>query len=246
MKNQKAIENLVTMVQTEEKAKIFRMDYPVSEELKGEMVNKVFCDFMIYALDQYYHEENISVLEEFVEEYKLKEDKKESLLQNLFWWQLLNHPGQIKTKSCINEYIYNNFTRLRNRPFIKSWLKKCDKAEPNFYFIGEQFDDALFVAIDLLSQKPHLVIVCDPTAIPPKHGELAWGTLLPLGGGLFFPIIDFYHFDYESREAMASCFHYHYEKYSKKYDKNETFLHVLSIMLEIERIISLEKQSMQK
>jgi hypothetical protein len=70
--------------------------------------------------------------------------------------------------------------------------------------------------------------VYDPTAVPPKKGEIAMGTLLPLGGELFFPIVDFYHFDYEAREAMASCLHHHYDKFLKTTSLNEVFIHVLS------------------
>lgn len=57
------------------------------------------------------------------------------------------------------------------------------------------------------------------------QGEIAMGTLIPLGGGLFFPIVDFYHFDFETREAMASCLHHHYEKYLKTSSMKETFFH---------------------
>ncbi|WHY64967.1 hypothetical protein [Neobacillus sp. SuZ13] len=82
----------------------------------------------------------------------------------------------------------------------------------------------------------------DPIAIPPKQGEIAMGTLIPLGGGLFFPIIDFYHFDYEAREAMASCIHHHYEKHLKTSSMKEAFFHVVSVMLQIERIIFMQNQ----
>jgi hypothetical protein len=68
------------------------------------------------------------------------------------------------------------------------------------------------------------------------------GTLIPLGDGLFFPIIDFYHFDYEAREAMASCLHHHYDKFLKTSSMKEAFIHVLSVMLQIERIIFTENQ----
>ncbi|MGJ7922242.1 hypothetical protein [Neobacillus sp. LXY-4] len=245
MKKQKTVKNLVTMVQSKPKAKTFRIDYPVSNDLLLEMVTKVFRDFMNDTLDLYYHDENLSVLEEIVEEHNPKEEKKESLLDNLFWWQILNSSGQNKKRSCIEDYIGENFHRFRTKPFMTSWLRACDQAEPKFYFIGETFNERIFFAIDILTHKPHLVFIFDRNSIPPKHGELVMGTLLPLGGNVFFPIVDFYHFDYESREAMASCFHYHYSRYKKEYSKDETFLHVLSVMLQIERMIFLENQEKQ-
>jgi hypothetical protein len=82
--------------------------------------------------------------------------------------------------------------------------------------------------------------VYDPTAMPPKKGEIAMGILIPLGGGLHFPIIDFYHFDYEAREAIASRLHHHYDKHLKNSTLHEAFIHVASVMLQIERIIHMK------
>ncbi|CAH2713823.1 hypothetical protein BACCIP111895_00977 [Neobacillus rhizosphaerae] len=104
------------------------------------------------------------------------------------------------------------------------------------------YNDRFFVVIDILTEKPLDVIVYDPIAIPPKKGEIVMGTLIPLGGGLFFPIVDFYHFDYEAREAMASCLHHHYDEYLKNSTIQEAFIHVLSVMLQIESIIFIDNQ----
>ncbi|AGK54082.1 hypothetical protein [Bacillus sp. 1NLA3E] len=246
MKKQKATENLFSMVQTDMKAKKFRKDYPVSEKLSEEMVNVVFRDFMMYAINQYYDDENLSILQEFLEEHSLKVDKRQSLLDNLFWWKVLCYSGGNNRNSCIEDYIFENFSRFRNRPLITSWLRECDKAAPKFYFIGHQFNDRLFAAVDILTEKPLSIIVCDPNAISPKNGELAVGTLLPLGGDLYFPIVDFYHFDYEAREAMSSCLHYHYYKHLKNSTMHEAFLHVLSVMLQIEGIIASERNVERK
>ena len=68
------------------------------------------------------------------------------------------------------------------------------------------------------------------------------GTLMPLGGGLYFPITDFYHFDFEAREAIANCLHHYYDKYLKNFSMHEAFIHVLSAMLQIEKIIFMENQ----
>jgi len=125
---------------------------------------------------------------------------------------------------------------------ISSWLRECEKAVPKFYFIGHKYNDRVFVAIDILTEVPLDVIVYDPIAFPPKKGEIAMGTLIPLGGGLHFPIVDFYHFDYDARKAIASYFHHYYEKHLKSSTMYEAFIHVLSVMLQIERIIFMENQ----
>jgi hypothetical protein len=236
------VEKIVEFEQSVTKTKKFRLDYPVSEDLMRVMVSDVFGDFMIYAFDLYYDNENLSLLKEFVAEHKPKAEKQQGLLDNLFWWRLMYDSGSHQVNSCFDDYISENRITLRDRPFIKSWLRECIKAVPKFYYIGHQYNDRSFVAIDILTHKPLDVIVYDPTAIPPKKGEIAMGTLIPLGGGLHFPIIDFYHFDYEAREAMASCLHHHYDKFLKDSTLKEAFIHVLSVMLQIESIIFKQNQ----
>ncbi|WP_144548309.1 hypothetical protein [Bacillus sp. X1(2014)] len=236
------VENIVELEQTVNKTKKFRPDYPVSEDLRQVMVSEVFRDFMIYALDLYYDNENLSLLREFVEEHNPKAEKQQGLLDNLFWWRLLYDSGPNPVNSCFDDYISDNHYTLRNKPFIKSWLRECKNVVPKFYFIGHKYNDRTFVAIDILTHESLDVIVYAPIAIPPKQGEIAMGTLIPLGGGLFFPIIDFYHFDYEAREAMSSCIHHHYEKHLKTSSMKEAFFQVVSVMLQIERIIFMQNQ----
>lgn len=231
MGKQETVEKIVEFTQSVTKSKTFRHEYPVSDDLRQIMVDEVFRDFMIYAFDLYYDNENLSLLKEYVAEHITREEKQQGLLDNLFWWRLMYDSGVNPVNSCYDDYISENLHALRDKPFIKSWLRECKKAEPKFYFIGHKYNDRFFVAIDILTQKPLDVIVYDPTGIPPKQGEIAMGTLIPLGNGLHFPIVDFYHFDYEAREAMASCLHQHYDKYLKTSSMNEAFIHVLSVML---------------
>ncbi|MEH7074594.1 hypothetical protein [Neobacillus drentensis] len=243
MGKQGTVEKIAEFVQSSTKTKTFRGDYPVSEDLRHVMVNEVFRDFMIYTIDLYYDCENLSPLQEYVEEHSPKTEKRQGLLDNLFWWRLLYDISSNPANSCFNHYISDNPMKLRDRPFIKSWLRECNNAVPKFYFIGHQYNDRVFVAIDFLTHKPLDVIVYDPIAIPPKQGEIAMGILIPLGGGLYFPMVDFYHFDYEAREAMASCLHHHYDKFLKNSTLIEAFLHVLSVMLQIEKTIFLQEKS---
>jgi hypothetical protein len=236
------VEKIVVFEQSVTKTKIFRLDYPVSEDLMRVMVSDVFRDFMIYAFDLYYDNENLSLLKEFVAEHKPKTEKQQGLLDNLFWWRLMYDSGSHQVNSCFDDYISDKHYTLRDKPFIKSWLRECNKVVPKFYFIGHKYNDRSFVAIDILTHESLEIIVYDPTAIPPKEGEIAMGTLIPLGGELYFPIVDFYHFDYEAREAMASCLHHHYEKHLKTSSMKEAFFHVVSVMLQIERMIFMKNQ----
>ncbi|WP_045516690.1 hypothetical protein [Neobacillus niacini] len=68
------------------------------------------------------------------------------------------------------------------------------------------------------------------------------GTLLPLSDGLYTPIIDFYHFDYEDRRDIALCLHHYFDLHLKNSSMHETFIHVLSAMLQIEKLVSIEIQ----
>lgn len=240
MKNSKIEENLVRMVQTEEKAKTFREGYPVAENLREKMINEVFSDFVIFAYDEFYNDENLMELEAFVEESSPNVLTRQSLLDNMFWWQIMYQSAQ-KMVSCVDEYLTVNHVRYSTRRFMASWLEKCDKSVPKFYFIGHKYNERHFLVIDLLTQDLSEVTICHSNPISPNRGDVVVGTLLPLGGGLYFPIVDFYCFDYEAREAIASCFQHHYDKYSKCSSPHETFLHVLSVMLKIEKIILTEK-----
>ncbi|MBM4763601.1 hypothetical protein [Bacillus sp. B15-48] len=216
------------------------MNYPVSEELREEMVTKVFRDFMFYALDQY-DDEILDVLNEFVNECDPEEKKQQSLFDNLFWFKILYKSQHYRNGSCIEDYLSENYLRFRTRPFMASWLRECDKAVSKFYYIAHKENDRSLVAIDLLTDELIDVLVLNPKATPPKLGEIVAGTLLPLGDRLYFPVIDFYHFNYDAREAIGSCFHHHYQRYLKNFNMQDTFLHVFSIMLQIERMVSTEK-----
>ncbi|MED4205472.1 hypothetical protein [Neobacillus mesonae] len=225
------------LVQSDMCAKRFRRDYPVSEELRETMVTEIFPDFKAFALDQYYDDENLDIFQEFIDDIKPQLEKQKNLLDNLFWWKLFYEATEKSGRNCMEDYIGDHHFTLRNRPFFASWLRECVRMVPKFYFIGTKVNERYFIAVDILNQQTLEVIVPDLKLVPPKKGEIAVGTLMPLGGSLYFPISDFYRFNYEAREAIASCFHHHYEKHSKNATQHEAFLHVLSVMLQIEKII---------
>jgi hypothetical protein len=244
MSNQGTIEKVVELVQSDVKAKKFRTAYDVSEELRIEMVSEVFQDYMMFARDNYY-EACMPMLNEYVDEHRPRRKKRGGLIQNLFWFRMMYDASLEPRNNSIEAYITENYHLLHKKPFMISWLRECAKAVPKFYYIGHKHNDHVIVAIDMLEEKPLDVIIYAADAITPKQGEIAMGTLIPLGGGLFFPIGDFYHFDYQAREAMASCFHHHYHKHLQNSTMHEAFIHVLSVMLQIESIIFHEKKGKQ-
>lgn len=244
MSNRATLDKVVELVQSDVKSKRFRPDYDVSEELRGEMVSEVFRDFMMFALDRYY-EDCLPMLKAYVDEHHPRRKKRAGLIHNLFWFRMLYDASLNPKNNSFEAYISENYQYLLKKPFMISWLRECAKAVPKFYYVGHKYNDHVFVAIDVLEEKPLDVIVYDPAASPPEKGEFAMGMLIPLGGGLYFPIVDFYHFDYQAREAMASCLHHHYHKYLEDSTLHEAFIHVLSVMLQIERIIFTKEKEKQ-
>lgn len=238
MMEMKTVEKIIEFAQSGTNTKSFRPDYPVSEELRERMLD-TFSDFMDFTLDAYFHEV-APFLEEYVEELKTREEKKDILLHNLFWWRIVYDANYNYRESCIAEYLAEKDRGLDRGPVIESWLRESWKAIPKFYYVGYKYNDRFFVVVDILTEKTIDVLVCDPLAIPPENGEVVVGTLIPLGEGLHAPIVDFYHFDYEARIDIARHVHYYYERFSKNSTPHETFLHVLSAMLQIERLIFIE------
>jgi hypothetical protein len=234
-------ENVIDLVQTATNTKIFRPDYPVSDELREEMVSTVFRDFMIFAIDRYF-DENIDILEEIVADLEIRDEKWHGLMHNLFWWRLFYESSQTNGKSIIEEYIAENYQTLSKKPILISWLRECDTVVSKFYFIGYKFNERFFIAIDILAEETLEIMVYDPLAIPPVKGEIAFGTLIPLGGGSYFPIIDFYHFDFGARQEIANHLKYYYDQHLKTSPMHEVAIYVLTAMLQIERFVSLENQ----
>lgn len=233
---------VIEFTQTATNTKTFRHDYPISDELKRVMIGKVLNDFMKYALDRYYLE-YLPILKEFVDDHSLQAEKQDGLLHNLFWWRIFYDMSLDYRSSCVADYIAENYHWLRKRPILISWLKECKKAIPKFYYVGYKHNDRALVLVDILTEKTIDAVVYDPMAIPPQKGEIAMGTLIPLGNGLYFPIIDFYHFQFEARKDIAMHLQYYYEKHLKTSTMHEAFIHVLSAMLQIEKIISTENTS---
>ncbi len=220
---------------TQSDSRKFRKDYPISDELREVMLDKVFREFMIFVLDEYY-DAYTPISQEFVDEHAIPEEKKDGLIHNLFWWRIF-YDANIHLKSCIEEYISENYQMLHKKPILLSWLRECDKVVPKFYYVGYKHNNRSYVVIDMLEEKPLEVIVLDPSAVPPEKGEIAMGILIPIGDSLYIPIVDFYHFNPNATQEIAMHLHYYYEKHLKTSSMYAAFLHVLSSMLQIEKIL---------
>lgn len=99
------IENkkVIAFSQSGTNTKSFRPEYPVSEGLREKMMD-TFRDFMDFTLKHYFHEV-APIFEEYVEELKTREEKKDILLHNLFWWRILYDAIYNYSESCIAEYL---------------------------------------------------------------------------------------------------------------------------------------------
>ncbi|MFD1040048.1 hypothetical protein ACFQ3N_16875 [Virgibacillus byunsanensis] len=235
------VDKVVEFAQSESKAKKFSHIYPISDEVKGVMLNEVYGDFTKYVLVRNYSEFQ-SILKEYVDSHYLRVEKREALEQNLFWWRVLYDSNQNSEMSCVESYISENYHRLRNKSLITSWLREWDRVMPKFYYVGYKYNDRVLVVVDILTEETLDVIVYDPLAIPPKKGEIVMGTLIPLGDALYFPIIDFYHFDVEASEDIAKHIHHYFDIHLKTSTMHEAFIHVLSVALQIERLVLMESQ----
>ncbi|WP_085993845.1 hypothetical protein [Oceanobacillus senegalensis] len=230
---------LLEFTQSETKAKQFRHDYPISEESREKLLQKVYPDFAKYIFHRRYST-NFPLLEEFMNEHHIREEKKETLEHNMFWWQVLYEARKNPENNAIEDYIEKDPLKEN---LMTSWLREWKKAVPKFYYVGYKYNDRILVMVDILTQETLDVIVYDPTAIPSEKGEIVMGTLIPIGDALYFPIIDFYHFDFAAREDLAGNLTHFYNKYLETSTLHEAFIHVLSAALQIERINFLENQN---
>ncbi|QKY70782.1 hypothetical protein [Lentibacillus sp. CBA3610] len=237
MKQNRTTEKVVPFTQSASRGKTFRHDYPISDEMREELLLDVFKDFTHFLVDRYsalYQED----LREFIDDHHPRTEKRQALESNLFWWKLMYDSDDAEV-TFTEDYIEDNRHNLHKKPLISSWLKEWDKAVPKFYYVGYKYNDRVLVVVDMLTNETLDVIVYDPTAVPPNKGEIVMGTLIPIGDALHFPINDFYHFDVEASQDLARPIVHNYEKHSEA-STYEAFIHVLSVALQIERIIFLE------
>lgn len=232
--------SVIEFSQTKTRTKRFRHDYPISIEIKEELLTVVLKDFASYVV-QCHYEMHQSVFKEYIDEHLQKKEKRSALEENLFWWQMIYNANLDVELSCVEDYISLNHFVLCKKPLVISWLREWDRAMPKFYYVGDKHNDRGLVLVDILKNEIIDVIVYDPLAITATKGEVVMGTLIPIGDGVYFPVIDFYHFNLETSKYIVQNLRFYYENNFKKGTMLEAFIQVLSIVLQIEEIIENEK-----
>lgn len=216
----------------------FKHDFPITEETKKHLLMIVLKELENYVIENYY-ELNQTIFTEYIADHLIKETKKGSLEHNLFWWQLIYSAKMNQDNSFIKDFLVAH-PKYHKKNFVTSWLKEWEKAIPKFYYIEYKESNSGLVLVDILTKEMIDVIVYDPLAVTPKKGEVMVGTLIPIGSSVYFPIVDFYHFNLEASQYIFKHLHFYYEKHLKEGTLLEAFIHVLSVALQIEKIIENE------
>ncbi len=131
MKNaDRTTEKVVPFAQSTFSAKAFRHDYPVSDDVKEELLLEVYKDFTHFLLKRYFavYQEMLS---EFIDDHQPRKEKRQALEHNLFWWKLMYDSAGADV-TFTEDYIAENDQQLHNKPLITSWLLEWDKAIPKF------------------------------------------------------------------------------------------------------------------
>lgn len=234
-KSGKLNRNVVEFGQSLAYTKQFNNDYPISTKNKKVMISEL-RDFTKYLTQNY--RESAYLIQEFIDAHQVNEEKEEALFHHLFWWRMLYESNQDDRFSHVENYIACNRVKLNKKPLIISWLKEWEKAIPTFYYVEYIYHEQVIVVVDIYTKETLDVIVYDPTATPAKKGEIVMGTLLPIGNRLYFPILDFYHFDLEASKDIAIYLTYYHEKHAQNPSDYEAFIRVLSKVLQVEELVT--------
>ncbi|WP_394219155.1 hypothetical protein [Halobacillus trueperi] len=233
--------NVVAFAQPSKQTTPFRHGQPLSEEVMDMFLPELYNEFVSFIVERVggvYR----PLLKEFVEDHYPPEDKRLILELNLFWWRVLYDVSENENVSFVEDFCLNYKQDLKQTPLTKAWLEEWEKAVPKIYYIGHKFGANAFVAVDMETEESVEVIMIDGKMKEPEKGSIAVGTLIPMGNALYFPVTSFYCFDPEVSKEMARPLMYHYEKHIEQSLGLEGFVRVLSIALQIERMI-LEKDT---
>ncbi|MCA0972138.1 hypothetical protein LCM20_16140 [Halobacillus litoralis] len=210
----------------------FSKETSYSDEWFDLVMGEWFPDFAQTIAREHFID-SLPAIDEFIEPHHIAPHKKDTLRHNLFWCRM-NYVAFVSQEwSYIDDYIEANADVLSEVPPSRSWLKEWTSIAHRFYFVGSKLSDRVLVLVDMITEQPVDVVVCDPHAVTPVQGSIVAGALVPLGDDLYFPIVDFYHFEYEARRPLGIAIRHYYPLYEKT-TPHETFMDVLSIALQIE------------
>lgn len=228
---------VVAFAQSRSNASKFRHDYPLTNELRNELLGDVYTQFTNFVLREEYMASQ-PFLREFMESYDLEEEKSYALEFNLFWSKVLYTACHHKKLNYISHFIARNIQQDRQRsPLIYHWLREWEKAVPNFYRIDFKYNHREWLVTNLLTDEIVEVMVRDTHTIPALTGEIVMGTLIPIGNRIYFPIVDFYHFDFSVKEEITVHLQKNYHQYIKESPFYEAFFRILSEVLEMEQVM---------
>lgn len=235
MQEKKSDEKVVPFVQNRTKIKSFRQNFPISDELRRNLLVEVFPNFRDYALNKYFDIYK-PVLSVFINDHELAFSKRSLLEKNLFWWRIL-FDASMNVTNCVEEYIFHHHRQLYKGPIIISWLHELNSSTPGFYQIGRKLDDMTFILTNLLTNE-NINVMIDKDMEIPELDTVVFGTIFPIGANVYHPFTTFFPFNYITRVAIKKNLSRYYRIHKDAGNKYETIIHVLSAMLEIERLFS--------
>jgi len=228
--------NVVEFAQTVSGTKKFRHEYPISEPLKKLLLIDIYQDFTSFVLSQYFSEAK-PFIDEFLSFHPTYRNKKSSLEQNLFWWYVLYQNSMNPEMNFIDQYVFENKAKYRKKHIIPAWLNEWGKAVPKFYLIRNKYDQKKYIFEDILNRK-EVEVSLNSEDLYYYEGALIVGTLIPIGNSVYFPVVDFYDFTYEtSVEILTHILFYYKNYYETTTSVYQLFLHLFSAALQIENQI---------
>lgn len=235
--------NVVEFAQTVSCTKKFRHDYPIPEPLKKLLLIDIYHDFTGFVLSQYLSEAQ-PFIDEFLSFHPTQSNKKFSLEQNLFWWYVLYQNSVNDEMNVIDQYVLENKMKYRKKQIIPAWLNEWGKAVPKFYLIRSKHDQQKYIIEDILNRK-EVEVSLNNEDFYFHEGALVAGILIPIGNSVYFPVVDFYNFTYEtSVEILTHILFYYKNYYDTTTSAYQLFLHLFSAALQIENQI-IEKTNEQ-
>lgn len=223
---------VVAFTQSRTNASKFRHDYPLTNEVRNELLDDVYTQFTDFVLREEYIISQ-PIIREFVESYNLTEKKSYTLEFNLFWSKVLYTARYREDLNYINHFIAQNVSRS---PIVCHWLREWEKAKPSFYRIDYQYHQQEWRVTNLLTDEIVKVMLRDAPIPSIQERDIVVGTLIPIGNSSYFPLVEFYHFDCATGQEIMAHLQENYLQYLDESSFYEAFFRILSEALQLESL----------
>lgn len=234
-------DNIIPFRQAE-RSNAFQPTYPISRATQKEFLD-VYQDVISFIMTQYFHVFH-PLLRSVSKDYNVSLEKRIDLEQQLFWLKITSEASQ--GNSVFEEYILETNMRYKKKPLIISWLREWNKAVPTFYYVSHKSTDHHLILVDLFQEEIKKVIIIHENITPIQEGEIVLGTLLPIGGNMYFPIVDFYHFEQRANSDVAAYIHEKFQQQDQNKDIHNLILEMMNVAITIEGYILSEEENKQK